>query len=135
LTSLERRWCSNEAKTQNPLKFAGVPQTGKTILAVVGTCEEILLFMVALWNRADHYIFALWFLLLCSFFFLSSPNLSRRRLDVCHTSTHGVALMRIEDAGLKRAARGSLQMQDAKKSTNIAIWALSHKFVGLYLCN
>jgi len=91
--------------------------------------------MVALWNRADHYIFALWFLLLCSFFFLSSPNLSRRRLDVCHTSTHGVALMRIEDAGLKRAARGSLQMQDAKKSTNIAIWALSHKFVGLYLCN
>jgi len=25
----------------------------------------------------------------------SSPNLSRRRLDVCHTSTHGVALVRI----------------------------------------
>jgi len=49
------------------------------------------LFMVALWNRADHYIFILWFLL--SFF--SSPNLSRRRLDVCHTSTHGVALVQI----------------------------------------
>jgi len=32
----------------------------------------------------------------CSFFYLfSSPNLSRRRLDVCHTSTHGVALVRI----------------------------------------
>jgi len=35
----------------------------------------------------------------CGFFFLlsffSSPNLSRRRLDVCHTSTHGVALVRI----------------------------------------
>ena len=30
-----------------------------------------------------------------SFFFLSSPNLSGRRLDVCHTSTHGVALVRI----------------------------------------
>jgi len=31
----------------------------------------------------------------CGFFFFvflfSSPNLSRRRLDVCHTSTHGVA--------------------------------------------
>jgi len=63
----------------------------------------IVLFMVAIWNRADHYIFCLWFLLLLlllllllsSFFFLlfSSPNLSRRRLDVCHTSTHGVALM------------------------------------------
>ena len=45
--------------------------------------------MVTLWNRADHYIFALLFLLLSSFF--TSPNLSRRRLDVCHNSTHGVA--------------------------------------------
>jgi len=27
---------------------------------------------------------------------------------VCHTSTHGVALVQISDAGLKRAARGSL---------------------------
>ena len=32
---------------------------------------------------------------LSSFFFYSSPNLSRRRLDVYHTSTHGVALVRI----------------------------------------
>jgi len=34
----------------------------------------------------------------CSIFFLSffsSPNLSRHRLDVCHTSIHGVALVRI----------------------------------------
>ena len=51
-----------------------------------------------------------------SFFFLSfsSPNLSGRRLDVYHTSTHGVALVRIWNAGLKRAARGSLEMQDPK---------------------
>jgi len=27
--------------------------------------------------------------------FFSSPNLSGRRLDVYHTSTHGVALVRI----------------------------------------
>ena len=27
------------------------------------------------------------------FLFFSSPNVSRRRLDVCHTSTHGVALV------------------------------------------
>ena len=55
------------------------------------------LVMVALWNRADHYIFMLWLILLSSsfFFFFSSPNLRRRRLDVCHTSTHGVALVRI----------------------------------------
>jgi len=44
-------------------------------------------------NRADHYMFALLFL---SFFFLfSSPNLSGRRSDVYHTSTHGVVLVRI----------------------------------------
>jgi len=48
------------------------------------------------------------------FYLFSSPNLSRRRLDVCHTSTHGVALVRIYDAGLKRAARGSLKIQNAK---------------------
>jgi len=65
-------------------------------LRTVKTVRRItsdLIVMVALWNRADHYIFALWFLL--SFFFFSSPNLSGRRLDVCNTSTHGVALVRI----------------------------------------
>ena len=74
----------------------------------------------------------------CGFFFLllfSWPNLSRRRLDVCHTSTHGVALVQISDARLKLAACGSLEMQDAKKSTKVAIWAPSHNFVRLYLRN
>ena len=52
----------------------------------------IALFMVALWNRETIYIFMLWFVLLS---FFSSPNLSRRRLDVYHTSAHGVALVRI----------------------------------------
>jgi len=52
------------------------------------------IFMVALSNRADHYIFIL-FLLLLSSFFISSPNLSGRRLDVYHTLAHGVALVRI----------------------------------------
>jgi len=53
-----------------------------------------LFIMVALWNRADHYIFILF---LSSFFlssfFISSPNPSGQRLDVYHTSTHGVALI------------------------------------------
>jgi len=93
------------------------------------------LFMVALGNIYCHYIFALWFLLSSSFFFFSSLNFSRRRFDVCHTSTHGVALVRISDAGLKRAARGSLEIQDAKKSPKIAIWAPLHNFIGLYLRN
>jgi len=60
--------------------------------------------MATLWNRALHYIFVLWFLL--SFIFFSLAILSRHRLDVYHTSTHG--------AGLKHAARGSLKIQDAK---------------------
>jgi len=49
-----------------------------------------MLFMVALCNKADHYIFILFLL---SFF--SSRNLSGRRLDVYHTLAHGVALVRI----------------------------------------
>ena len=39
------------------------------------------------------------------FLLFSSPNLSRWRLDVYHTFTHGVALVQIWNAGLKRAAR------------------------------
>jgi len=66
--------------------------------------------------------------------FFPSPNLSRRRLDICHTSTHGVALVRIEDAGQKRAAHGSLQIQDAKNTPGITICAQSHNFVVL-LCS
>ena len=58
--------------------------------------KHFSIIMVALCNRADHYILMLWFvllllLLLLSFF--SSPNLSSRRLDVYHTSAHGVVLV------------------------------------------
>jgi len=42
-----------------------------------------------------------------------------------------VALVQIYNAGLKCAARDSLEIQDAK----IAILAPSHNFVGLYLQN
>jgi len=50
--------------------------------------------MAALCSRFRHYIFILWFLLSSSSNF-SSPDLSRQRLDVYHTSTHGVALVKI----------------------------------------
>jgi len=53
-----------------------------------------LLVMVALCTRADHYIFALLFLSSIYLLFFS-PNVSRRKLDVYHTLTHGVALVRI----------------------------------------
>jgi len=45
-----------------------------------------------------------------SFFLFSSPNLSGRRLDVYHTATHDVVLVRIWNVGLKCAARGSLEI-------------------------
>jgi len=38
----ERNRCSNEAKTWNPLKFAGVPQTHEPISAISGTKFAIL---------------------------------------------------------------------------------------------
>ena len=72
-----------------------------------------MLIMVALWYRADHCIFILWFLL--SVFFFSPPNLSGRTLDVYHTSTHGAAIVRIQNAGPKCAARGSLKRRGRKK--------------------
>jgi len=50
-----------------------------------------LIFMATLHSRCGHYIFVLFF----SFFFSSSPNLSGRRLDVYHTSTHDMVLVRI----------------------------------------
>ena len=60
---------------------------------------SLLFVKAALWNRAGHYIFALcgFYLLsfFLSFFLISWPNLSGRELDVYHTSTHGVALVRI----------------------------------------
>jgi len=63
------------------------------VIAVSKSQEFLLkvrrLFMVALWNRADHNIFMLWFVLLSSSSSsssFSSPKLSRRRLYVCHTS-------------------------------------------------
>jgi len=71
----------------------GPPESStQTASRSVQPCLQGSLIMVALCNRADHYIFALWFL---SFFLFSSPNLSGPKWDVYHTSTHGVALVRI----------------------------------------
>jgi len=55
--------------------------------------------MAALRSRCGRYIYVLFMVALW---------------NVYHTSTHGVALVRIQNAGLKCAARGSLKIQDAK---------------------
>ena len=49
-----------------------------------------------------------------SYFVFSSTILRGRKADDYRTSTHDVALVRIYNAGLKCAARGSLEIQDAK---------------------
>jgi len=73
----------------------------------------------------------------CGFFYLLffSPIFSRRRLDVYHTSTHGVAPVRILDAGLKQwnvlhAARWKYRMQKSPKIRYLCTitqpcWAIS----------
>ena len=58
---------------------------GQTI--IFSSCFFLI---VALWNRADHYVFALWFL--SSIFF---SNLSGRTVDAYDTSTHDVVLVPI----------------------------------------
>jgi len=60
----------------------GTPAAASAKLCGVVGLQE----MAAMRSRCGHYIFALWFLL-SFFFFISSPNLSRRRLDAYHTST------------------------------------------------
>jgi len=90
--------------------------------------------MAAERSRCGHYIFALCFYL-SFFFFFSSPNLSGRRLNVYHTSAHGVSLVQIWNAGLKCAALTHWKYTTQKNDAKIAIWAPSHNFVGLYLHN
>ena len=60
-------------------------------LSLIGVMLWVL--MATLRSRCRHYVFALWFLFLSSFFF--SPNLSHRALDDYHTSTNGVTLVHI----------------------------------------
>ena len=73
------------------------PHGGTRAVILPTIFAVLLLVMVALSNRADHYIFALWFLssIYLPFFFFSSPNLSGHRSDDYHTSPRGVALVRI----------------------------------------
>jgi len=46
LTSVERRWCSNETRTRNPLKLAGVPH--HQLISAVGQRSP---YCEALWKR------------------------------------------------------------------------------------
>jgi len=66
LTPTIRVPCSNAAKTRNPLKFAGVPQTNETISATSGpkftilreNVEEILLLNKVFFRLSIHALVA-----------------------------------------------------------------------------
>jgi len=91
------RWCQQPVTRDEMIptdwKHRGWPLTGRTVQT------DIAMYTVSqndpplLWPfcAADAGII----FLSCFFFLFSSPNLSGRRLDVCHTCTHGVALVRI----------------------------------------
>jgi len=78
------------------VSFSGIAVHGSYAL---GICCEFSVFLLPPYVIGQAIIFSS-----CGFFFLSfffsSPNLSRRTLDVYHTSTHGVALVWIWNAGL-----------------------------------
>ena len=81
-------------------------------------------------TRTLYFCPVVWFLLSSLF---SSPNLSRCRLDVYHTFSHGLALVRIQGANLKCTARGSLKMQDAKNRQKFAICFQQSYYTGVVL--
>jgi len=92
--------------------------------------------MAALWNRAGHYIFVLWFLSSMFFYLLSSsilylllfssPDLSGHTW--CGPNTN------LECRSETSCARLT-EMEDPKNRQKLAISAPSHNFDGLYLRN
>ena len=75
--------------------LAAVSQVNVWVLCGVKERRSNSLVMAALCNRGPLYFCPVVSFLLSSSSFFSSPNLSGRRWDVCHTSTHGVSLVRI----------------------------------------
>jgi len=66
-----------------------------TFFRLAHLLKSVVLIMAALRSRCGHCIY---FAAVGTFFFFlgfSSPNLSGRRLDVYHTSTHALALVRM----------------------------------------
>jgi len=79
--------------------------------------------MVALHSRCGHHFLPCGFFFLSVFFLFSSPNLSRRRLDVCHTSTHDVAFSANLSCRSETCCTQLAEIQDAKSRPKIVIWA------------
>jgi len=77
--------------------LATIPDKRKLPVALVDEIRRsstVHLFEVSLLYSTSYARF-LWSPYCLFFVFFSLPNLTRHRLDVCHTSTHGVALVQI----------------------------------------
>jgi len=80
--------------------LAHIPVLNSERFAVVQEAEVARSDLFCLWppygiGQAIIFLPCGFFFYLSSIFFFSSPNLSGRRVDVYHTSTHSVALVRI----------------------------------------
>ena len=75
----------NITQTQNVSEYMLV-----LAVCLVLSLSSLTYYVAALCNRAGHIYFHP---VVSSLFFFSSPSLTGRRLDVYHTSTHGVALV------------------------------------------
>jgi len=82
--------------------------------------------MAALWNRAGHYIFMLWFLSIYLFF----PRLISAVGDWMSTILRHI----MQVWNVLRAARWKYSTQKRRQKSP-SFWAPSHNFVGLYLRN
>jgi len=107
---------------------------GNSLFYIYASCEKRLLLWPPCIADAD-FVFCP---VVSSFFFLlsfSSPNLSRRRLDVYHTSSHLCGLSANLGCRSEMYYMRLAEIQDANNRQKFAIWAPSHNFVGLYLRN
>jgi len=91
--------------------------------------------MAALRGRCGRYIIVLWFLLLSIYIYISfsSTILSRRRLDVYHTSTQWFGLSENLGCRSKTCCTRLPENTGRKNCQKCAICAPSDNFVGLYL--
>jgi len=129
-----RRWTEGATYIRQGGHHVGHWPTFK--LFILGYILLIVLFHLILLCPSYVIRQAIIFCPVVSFFFLllsfSSPNLSGRKLDVYHTSTHMVwplCKFRMQVRIVLHAARWKYRTQ------KIAILAPSHNFVGLYLRN
>jgi len=93
------RYVGNRAYTQMWHQGAALGQCVMSMIALLLFSDDNqhmhVLLIFSSWVGFASYGWTIIFLP-CGFFpFFSSPNLSGRRLHVCHTSTHGVALVQI----------------------------------------